>query len=302
MALPRDQRDQQPWSTDEKNYLLAEIIKANSTAPGVLFNVIIANNIPVNWDDLPLPPGRSLAACRNAFGEIARSQGQYSVPAQYGPPQPSYDQKRPFQYDPVYTGPQSTMGREIRPKPSSASSSIQYNQPTPTEPPVKRKRGRPTKASLAERAQAEAQRRGGPGGPSAVPMATPVVQASPPVMTPTITPTIPRPELTLEVKPAPPPPTTRMPISAVLTPTAPKSASHSGSSSGRRKRRSTRSDLDDPQPAEPEYESPYARVSGGEREGVVLGTAAYHSREETTPSHTPRTTHEPPDSGAPSGT
>lgn len=227
-------------------------------------------------------------SCQTAFDELRRTQGSFFPSPQYGQqgsqPAPPMIPNR-AQYEPSYTG----GGREIRPKPTaSASSSGQYRQP-PTDPPAKRKRGRPTKASIAERAQAEAQRRGEYTGLSS----TPGPQMSPPLMISTTQ----RRESVEELRPSLPPSTTRMPISAVLTPTAPKSASHSGSSSGKRKRRATRTEADEGKEALHEYETP-SGPRAGTMEELAARPAIYDPREDTTaPSQTsrPPTHRESPD-------
>jgi hypothetical protein len=149
--------------------------------------------------------------------------------------------KRPFGISEAPYG----AGREIRPKPGPYPTSVASTSSAP-EPPPKRKRGRPTKASVQARAAEP-----GPAPPVAMsPQAIQPATAAPAVQE--------EPKQTFV-------PTTRMPISAVLTPTAPKTASSSGSSSGKRMRtRSTRSEpegypMEVTAGGEPEYESPYAR-------------------------------------------
>lgn len=192
--------------------------------------------------------------------------------------------------------------RHIRPKPLSVPPQT-YNQPSEVnQGTVKRKRGRPTKASQqAARALEEAQRRGEPSGPSSMgptqgsPPFIPA-QGSPQVSIPRTSPSLPQqasPQLA-----QPPsrtewtsvPMTTRMPISSMLTPTAPatKSASHSGSSSGKRKRgESTRTEPEGQGQASG-YDSPYGRPPPREREEIVPRSADPQQREETTPSYEPR--------------
>lgn len=148
--------------------------------------------------------------------------------------------------------------------------------------PPKKKRGRPTKAEA--QAKAEAQIAGGGPTPhlegiapssagSAVHQAaeTEVPVAQPP-------PEPPRPIL---------PPAARMPISSIITPTGPPSASQSSSSSGKRKPgRSTRSEPEHLPTEEAgiareaeEYESPYARM-GPESQGTPARAAVLRHREE----------------------
>lgn len=163
-------------------------------------------------------PGRSANACRAAFEEMRRvaysplSQGA-SMPTPLSAPMPSLG-KRPA----VMEGPYPA-GRAIAPKTG--------NYPYPTslaEPPLKRKRGRPTKAEQQARAAEQAGESSSAGARFQTPLSasmppSPGVEAGPSSM--------------------PLPPTTRVPISAIVsTPTAPpQTTSHSSSSSGKRRRR-----------------------------------------------------------------
>ncbi|KAK4550627.1 hypothetical protein LTR36_000206 [Oleoguttula mirabilis] len=125
------------------------------------------------------------------------------------------------------------------------------------EPPIKRKRGRPTKAQSQAKAAAEASAYSDPGPAPPTPL-----QISPQT---TVAPGSAGPGAAEEAKP-PLPPTARMPISAVLTPTAPKAVSSSSSSSGKRRRgRSMRSEaegfgVNNMAGSALEYESPYGRA------------------------------------------
>ncbi|TKA24098.1 hypothetical protein B0A50_06838 [Salinomyces thailandicus] len=259
--------DQRAWSNDDKNELLAEIIKSASPHPSVLFNVIANLNIHPRWEDMPLPKGRTVNQCRFTFDDIKRAQpnpGLVSLPL---PPQtplsaPPPGLKRSFQLEAPYPS-----GREIRPKPLPPPGASA--QPSVTEPPIKRKRGRPTKAQTLAKAEAEAQARGSSmlAGPALLlqQQQQQQQQISPRMMTPAPAPGPALESLPIEEQPKTAlPPTTRMPISAVLTPTAPKTASSSSSSSGKRRRgRSTRSELEGPGVGGGgpgyEYESPYGR-------------------------------------------
>jgi len=223
----------------------------------------------------PPPAGRSLNHCRFIFEELRRTQPPTVVPGPYGPQTPlsapPVGFKRPFSVEAPYQG-----GREIRPKPfppPGLSGHITSGEPAP-----KRKRGRPTKAQAqAKAAAAEAASQLG----SAPPPHTSSPQSAPPAVSDTPAP----PE---EAKPSHPP-VTKMPISAVLTPSAPKTASSSGSSSGKRRRtRSTRS--------EPEgypmgggggivglsqdYESPYAMEARSVMEMTPARSTIMRHREE----------------------
>ncbi|KAK5132474.1 hypothetical protein LTR08_009020 [Meristemomyces frigidus] len=167
--------------------------------------------------------------------------------------------KRPFPLDAPYPA-----GREIRPKPFPTQNTAV--QPSTSEPPIKRKRGRPPNAVKKAEVEAEAAAaatattRSDPG-----PAAPLQLQASPRVGA---TAGSVRPATAEEPKPPPLPPS-RMPISAVLTPNAPKTVSSTSSSSGKRRRgRSTRSEPEGYGLGEPagsaraqEYESPYGRAA-----------------------------------------
>lgn len=225
-------------------------------------------------------PGRSLNQCRVAFDEMRRTiPPQHSLMSgPYGPQTPLSAPpggvlKRPFTLEAPYAA------REIRPKPFPPSGSSL--QASTSEPPTKRKRGRPTKAAAQAKAAAEAEAtaRSDPGP------APPQLQSSPQITAPAaITGPV-------EVKPAVPA-TSRMPISAVLTPNAPKTASSSSSSSGKRRRgRSTRSEpegfgLAESSGSAQEYESPYARAIGAP-EDTPARTAVLRHREEMAASQQP---------------
>ncbi|KAM3423416.1 hypothetical protein BST61_g849 [Cercospora zeina] len=257
----------QPWSNHEKNYLLAEIIKVANPPAHVLLGVIQNTQLQPRWDEIPLPPGRSLNSCRNAFEEMRRTLS-VSVGMPLGPLAPSPlsgpipPLKRAYPYEAPFPG--GSSGREIRPKP--AMSSAIHTQPSPTEPPAKKKRGRPTKAEALAKAEAAAASAVSYGEPGPVSMSRPESQNTPRIQTQPPQP--PPPAATEEParEPRPTvPPVTRMPIAAMLTPSArePESASQSqpGSSSGRRRRaRSTKSEPSDSPIRRPhEYESPYGQ-------------------------------------------
>jgi len=235
-------------------------------------------------------PGRSLNQSRFMFEELRRTtptQSFHSGPLGLQTPlsAPPPGLKRSFQLEAPFLA-----GREIRPKPfPPAGAPI---QPSTSEPPAKRKRGRPTKAQVQAKAdaeaqaQAQAQARGaaaGPAGPAA-----PQLLTSPQTAGPAVSPgPVPvavagRPE---EARPA-----TRMPISAVLTPTAPKTASSSSSSSGKRRRgRSTRSEAEGfggGGVVGQEYESPYGRAMDMPEDSPAR-TAVMRHREELGPPQPP---------------
>ncbi|KAJ5888937.1 hypothetical protein N7495_008978 [Penicillium taxi] len=59
-----------PWSDGEKYFLLTEILKNAGIHSSHLLQVINDYGINPNWDDIPLPPGRSLNSCRVAFSNM----------------------------------------------------------------------------------------------------------------------------------------------------------------------------------------------------------------------------------------
>ncbi|QIX02046.1 hypothetical protein AMS68_007563 [Peltaster fructicola] len=228
-----------PFTNDEKNYILAEVIKSASPPHVYLLDLCNRLNTQPRFDELPLPLGRSANACRAAFDEMRRiayspvSQAGGNAPGPLSAPAPSL--KRPTGMEMAYTA-----GRAIAPKTS--------NYPYPAsiaEPPLKRKRGRPTKAEQQARAAEQTGESSSLGGR----FQTPLSQSMPPSPSVDTRP----PSTTL-------PPTSRMPISAIVsTPTAPpKSASHSSSSSGKRRRR--RRSEGHEETGSNQFTSPFARV------------------------------------------
>ncbi|KAK0781558.1 hypothetical protein LTR91_016142 [Friedmanniomyces endolithicus] len=268
--------DLRPWSNDEKNFLLAEILKQHSPPSNIFWNFVASLNPQPRWDDLPLPAGRSVNACRYAYDELPRSHPPSYITGPYGPqtplsaPPPGI--KRPFQLEPAFPG------RVIAPRPSNLAPSG-AGQPPASEPAPKRRRGRPPKAETQAREAAAAASRSEPG--PAPPLAPHPQIPSRAVSTP------------VSAAPAPaeePQPaqlsSTRMPISAVLTPVAPHTASSSSSSSGKRRRgRSMRIDPEGPPGGSAGasgqiYESPYGRAMGPLLEDTPARAAVMRHREE----------------------
>lgn len=220
-------------------------------------------------------------------------------------------------------------GREIRPKPASFSSVGYPSRPSPSEPPPKKKRGRPTRLEMQIRAEAQAKAEAEAAAATTYPtnpaMATPqsaieaatlqaartaptlYAQPGPPPDAPqqaalmrgfSLTQVQPAPPAVEETKPQPP--TTRLPVSDMLTPSAPPReppGSHSGSSSGKRRRaRSTNK----PEPEEPTsagastsrstYESPYG-ITEGDPEDTPARTAVMRHRDD----HASASRNVPPD-------
>lgn len=272
------------FSNDEKNYLLAEILKSASPSPAHLLSIVIHLGIQPSWEDIPLPPGRSLNSCRAAFEDLKRSAGYSPVsqipptPLSAVPPQGPLGPaplKRAYTSDTTSYLPVQS-GRPIAPKPKmelqpmgsgishQASSSARRQEPP-------RKRGRPTKAEAQAKAEAaaaaganssshpaSAESRHGPRPSTTAPLPSPRAPASATES--------PRFEQGPGIAP-----TSRVPISAIVTPMGQKTSSQSSSSSGKRRRaRSTRSThgegpLEGPPisqqaPQQAHYESPYAMV------------------------------------------
>lgn len=182
--------------------------------------------------------------------------------------------KRPYSFDGLY----STGGsaRAIQPRPPHP---ISTNYPQPTnEPPAKKKRGRPTKAEQAAKEEAKvaaaAAAAAASGEPASAPMSRPISQNPASNQLPTTN--APQNEESKPVMAA----AARMPIAAMLTPTArePKSASHSGSSSSGKRRRARSSRLEAEGP-ESVYDSPYGRMGPGTEDSPAR-TAVLRHREE----------------------
>jgi len=201
---------------------------------------------------------------------------------------PPIPMKRPF---PSLEAPYTT-GREIRPKlapayPTAGTST----QVSISEQPPKRRRGRPPKVQAQSKLPPSTALSGEPSAPAS--LAQPQIQLSPTKPTATAS------SMPIEEPKAALPPAVRMPISAVLTPIAPKAASSSSSSSGKRRRgRSTRSEPEEPAQfvgaaARQEYESPYGRAAGGLEEDTPARTASLRHRAESATIQTPRSHSEP---------
>ncbi|KAK6437342.1 hypothetical protein LTR95_006467 [Oleoguttula sp. CCFEE 5521] len=266
-------RDGPGFSNDEKNYLLAEIIKCASISSTNLLNVVMANQIQPRWEDMPLPPGRSLNACRFAFEELKRAA--HSPLSQNVPHTPlsapiGGSLKRPW-------GSDAAPPRAIMPKLTSTSGMSlppQMSSQIGQAQPPKRKRGRPPKnpppAQLESAALAASI---GTVGPAYAPREALQYTAPLPSMQTSYPsgPSAPDPRASL-------PPPQRVPISGMIsTPTGQKTSSNSSSSSGKRRRgRSMRlepSSMAQMQP--PVYESPYA-VQAEQRDSPAQAAITRH--------------------------
>lgn len=155
-----------PWAEHEKVYLLAEILKA-SVPSHTLLNIIRESNIQPKWEDIPLPQGRSVRSCQNAFTNM---NNNVHIPADYRHhrPQlpapityPGHDIAKKRAHQPEITTP---LGRLLQPRPPNSypggdyMSGPAYSMSPVGEPANKKKRGRPTKAEAQARADAAAAR------------------------------------------------------------------------------------------------------------------------------------------------
>ncbi|KAL6249014.1 hypothetical protein RBB50_004077 [Rhinocladiella similis] len=155
-----------PWSNAEKVALLTSILEgAGVDVPAVLLHSINSNNLIPMWNDIVLPPGRSLNACRKAYEDMMggfgpRSFSSMTVPA-----------FAPQLFDPHAMQGRSVSGQE---PPPPTHRSIKPRPPRSTESPMasttgaegftilgpyapeagierRKKRGRPTKEEVEER-------------------------------------------------------------------------------------------------------------------------------------------------------
>jgi len=179
--------DNQPFSDEEKRFVLAEAIRTSSIPLERLF-VFLNENSPVPaWDDMMLPRGRNLKQCKDVFASLgisppapvfhshipSQSHGQSLNQSQsHNLPVPSASsgikrKSAPGAMEPFASaaGPPAkrrqssgdpvSITRDIRPKPSNGSPLSMTSFPT-QEP---KKRGRPSKKDV-ERKQQEAIARG----------------------------------------------------------------------------------------------------------------------------------------------
>ncbi|PGG95871.1 hypothetical protein AJ79_09830 [Helicocarpus griseus UAMH5409] len=200
MSSPADKS----WSDEEKTYLLTEIIKRAGIPPAYLFNMILDHQINPAFEEIPLPTGRSLNACKDAYGQMAQEYRHLPSHRQSlsGPTAPLQmspgDRKRPL---PALQLERPLPGhRAIQPKPipgggysSAQTRTPQHLSPTAdshmyNEPP--RKRGRPSKVEI-QRRNMVAQARGETYPP--MNLARPGIHPAPSAPTPTTveTPTLP---------------------------------------------------------------------------------------------------------------
>ncbi|KAL1959012.1 hypothetical protein VTO42DRAFT_3253 [Malbranchea cinnamomea] len=154
------------WTEEEKRFLLTEILKGAGISSAYLFSIIKELRISPNWMEIPLPPGRSLKACQNAFQVMEREYAHNQQRSGFRPIAPLHSspgtRKRPLA---DLHSPQATsMPRAIQPKPPNVIDPFPPSESRPpvaipriTDPPTgepRKKRGRPSKAELQRRAQA----------------------------------------------------------------------------------------------------------------------------------------------------
>ncbi|KIW22993.1 uncharacterized protein PV07_11229 [Cladophialophora immunda] len=157
----------QPWTVSEQIVLLTSIIQSTGQdVPAFLVRAMDHGNIQPRWDDVALPAGRTLNACRQMYN-LLRSQSR-SFPGT-GLPGPGFPQPQLAPYPPEVRAvsesdlPQPTQ-RPIQPRPPRSTDSpippttngegFRILRPfTQPEPPgeKRRKRGRPTKEEAEER-------------------------------------------------------------------------------------------------------------------------------------------------------
>ncbi|KAJ5756995.1 uncharacterized protein N7511_007177 [Penicillium nucicola] len=158
-----------PWTEEDKYALLTEILKKADMPSSHLVNLIKDFNVTPNWEHIPLPQGRSLSACKNAFLNMC---SQAIHPPKHPVPFPRSDMTGPPAPDPMRKRPlypsNKPLPRAIQPRPPASTASYSSESgasaqlsprldPGTGEPP--RKRGRPSKAET-ERRKLAAEARG----------------------------------------------------------------------------------------------------------------------------------------------
>ncbi|KIW17097.1 hypothetical protein PV08_04288 [Exophiala spinifera] len=155
-----------PWSNAEKVALLTSILEgAGVDVPAILLHSINSNALMPMWNDITLPPGRSLNACRKAFEDMLGGSGRHSFPSIAVPT------FAPQLFDPHAMQGRSASGQE---PPPPTHRSIKPRPPRSTDSPMasttategftilgpyapdqgierRKKRGRPTKEEVEER-------------------------------------------------------------------------------------------------------------------------------------------------------
>ncbi|KAI9677518.1 MAG: hypothetical protein M1817_006472 [Caeruleum heppii] len=159
-----------PWSEHEKVYLLAEILKEGRISSETLLALIEDHGIEPRFAEIPLPFGRSLRSCQNAYNDLASSARHMSAENIQAHPSPqalhsslastSNPRKRPLPPKEPSSG-----ARTLQPRPPAFQSINGQNLPpfhmSPGDDqsgPPKKKRGRPSKVEAEARAAAAAAR------------------------------------------------------------------------------------------------------------------------------------------------
>ncbi|CEJ54800.1 hypothetical protein PMG11_01093 [Penicillium brasilianum] len=126
-----------PWTEEEKNTLLSEILKKAGIPSSYLLRIINEFRISPDWEHIPLPQGRSLSQCRLAF-ENMQLQLKSQTPSQPHP-QAQAQSQSPFQ-----SHSQQPQAQAPAPAPAQAQHHHQHQHqyqhpphpPPPTAPPT----------------------------------------------------------------------------------------------------------------------------------------------------------------------
>ncbi|KAK5273940.1 hypothetical protein LTR99_000804 [Exophiala xenobiotica] len=155
-----------PWSNNQKITLLTNILEgAGWDVPGYLLQTILGNRIQPRWNDIALPPGRSLNACQKIYEDMSRVSRSQTLPPM------GLSAFAPQMFEPLIAQgraapaqePPPPMHRNIQPRPPRSTESpmppttngegfaiLRHLGPeTSIERP--KKRGRPTKEEAEER-------------------------------------------------------------------------------------------------------------------------------------------------------
>ncbi|KAI9776668.1 MAG: hypothetical protein M1816_005159 [Peltula sp. TS41687] len=160
-----------PWSEAEKVLLLTEILKDARISSTALLGIITGANVEPRWNDIPLPPGRSLRSCQTVFHTLQTlhprtSPGQllqspFTHPTQTGFAGATGSRKRGAA---TFKEPSTSATRALQPRPATFGSlngeQTAIMQASPGEggavEPPRKKRGRPSRAEMEARQQAAA--------------------------------------------------------------------------------------------------------------------------------------------------
>ncbi|KAL2105473.1 hypothetical protein VUR80DRAFT_8315 [Thermomyces stellatus] len=149
-----------PFTDDEKRFVLTELIKASKTEMQPLVEFVKANCLSYSWFSVQLPAGRTVDDCIQATEKMLRApvppqslkRETSSRPLPTGSPAPSPQPKPaepatapsiPSLLSAPATSQPSMPHVPIQPRPVNGTS---HPPPTsPVEPPVKKRRGRPSR-------------------------------------------------------------------------------------------------------------------------------------------------------------